>query len=64
MSKTVVLEVTNTGNHTANLILLLNQWIKYAENKALLSPMGIERVIKLFESDSTLTHPNSEMGKE
>ena len=52
VSKTVALEVADTGNRTANAVLLFNQWLQYCQDRAGLSPNGIERLVTVFKDDS------------
>lgn len=54
MKKKVTLEVHDTGNATANLILLMNAWMRYARDDARLSNRGITRVVELFKDDSVM----------
>ncbi len=57
MSNTVKIEVTDTGNKTANTMLLFNACIRYAETEALLTPVGLDRLISIFQIDSK--HPQN-----
>lgn len=52
MSKTVRLEIQDTGNATANMILLFNKFIKYGEEQAGLTSIGISRLVSVFEHSS------------
>lgn len=49
----VRLEIDDTGNKTANLILFFNEFIHYARNEAGLSNLGISRVVDIFKEGST-----------
>lgn len=52
MSRKVILEINDTGNHTANLILFMNAWLEYAKTMAGLSPWGISRLLDTFRDDA------------
>lgn len=48
----VKLEVEDTGNATANCVLLINKLIEYADTEACLSGLGFSRLISIFEDSS------------
>ena len=48
----ITLEIEDTGNHTANMVLFINALFAYGKNKANLSPVGLSRLLSVFEEVS------------
>lgn len=61
MSKTIKLEVSDTGNATANMILLFNAYLEYGRTEAQLSAVGVARLISVFEDSSKQTQASGEV---
>jgi hypothetical protein len=49
------IEIEDTGNATANLVLLINKLIAYSDNEAGLSDLGFARLMSVFEDSSKHT---------
>ncbi len=47
------LEIEDTGNATANLVLFFNEFLAYADEAANLTPLGVNRLISVFRDDAT-----------
>lgn len=50
--KKVKLEINDTGLKLANTVLLMQELIEYARKQAGLNPVGIARLVSLFEKES------------
>lgn len=48
----IQLEIKDTGNHTANLVLFINALIAYARDQANLNAIGVSRLMSVFEESS------------